>query len=95
VYTEGGAEGEVAAAWRETLGERMLVVLRDEAIEAGWFGPIVVDRVRPRIGDVVAVAREPVAVFQRDVDPLQAGLLGHHGSLTEAEQLIPLIQIRR
>jgi predicted AlkP superfamily pyrophosphatase or phosphodiesterase len=95
VYTDAGADGDVAAAWRETLGDRMLVVLRDEAIEAGWFGPVVTDRVRPRIGDVVAVARAEVAVFQREVDPLQAGLVGHHGSLTETEQLVPLIQIRR
>ena len=73
----------------------MVVVERDQAILAGWFGPKVLDRVRPRIGDVMAVAREPVAVFQRDVDPLQAGLVGHHGSLTLVEQLVPFIQISR
>jgi predicted AlkP superfamily pyrophosphatase or phosphodiesterase len=95
VYTDVGAQEEVLATWREVLGDRMLVVPRDQAIEAGWFGPKVLDRVRPRIGDVMAVAREPVAVFQREVDPLQAGLIGHHGSLTLVEQLVPFIQIRR
>jgi len=95
VYATPGAQDEVLAAWRETLGDRMLVVTRDEAIREGWFGPVVSGWVRPRIGDVVAVAREPVAVFQRDVDPLQASLVGHHGSLTTVEQLVPLIQVRR
>jgi hypothetical protein len=33
--------------------------------------------------------------FQREVDPLQAGLVGHHGSLTEVEQLVPFIVVRR
>jgi hypothetical protein len=95
VYVEEGAKGDVLAAWRETLEDRMLVVPGEEAIESGWFGPIVADHVRPRIGDVMAVAREAVAVFQRDVDPLQASLIGHHGSLTAVEQLVPFIQVRR
>jgi hypothetical protein len=95
VYVEPGAGGEVLAAWSETLDGRMLVVTGEEAIDRGWFGPTVADRVRPRIGDVMAVARDAVAVFQRDVDPLQAGLIGHHGSLTPAEQLVPFLQVRR
>jgi predicted AlkP superfamily pyrophosphatase or phosphodiesterase len=95
VYTSPGAHQDVLATWREVLGDRMAVVERDQAIQAGWFGPKVLDRVRPRIGDVMAVARQPVAVFQREVDPLQAGLVGHHGSLTLVEQLVPFIQIRR
>jgi hypothetical protein len=95
VYTSPGAHDDVLATWREVLGDRMAVVAREQAIEAGWFGPKVLDWVWPRIGDVMAVAREPVAVFQREVDPLQAGLVGHHGSLTLAEQLVPFIQIRK
>jgi hypothetical protein len=54
----------------------------------------VLDRVRPRIGDVVAAARDAVGVFQREVDPLQASLVGHHGSLTRVEQLVPFLLIR-
>ena len=95
VYAIPGAHEGVLATWREVLGDRRAVVERDQAIQAGWFGPKVLDRVRPRIGDLMAVARESVAVFQREVDPLQAGLIGHHGSLTRAEQLVPFIQIRR
>jgi len=61
---------------------------------AGWFGPSVRDEVRGRIGDLVMAAVEAVGVFQRDVDPLQSSLVGHHGSMTPVEQLVPWIVVR-
>jgi hypothetical protein len=94
VHVEPGAAADVLAAWSETLGDRMWVVLGREAIERGWFGPRVLDHVLPRIGDVVAAARAPVGIFQRDVDALQAGLIGHHGSMTAAEQQVPFLVFR-
>jgi hypothetical protein len=95
VYARPGAESDVLAAWGEVLGDRMWIVSREQAIGDGWFGPGVPDRVRPRIGDVIAAAREPVAVVQRESDGLMAALIGHHGSLTPAEQLVPLLVVRR
>jgi hypothetical protein len=89
VLAVDGAERDVLAIWQDEFGDRMWVVSRDEAIDAGWFGPVVVDRARRRIGDVVAAARGRIGVFQREVDPLQAMLVGHHGSLTDAERLVP------
>jgi len=55
----------------------------------------VLDRVRPRIGDVVAAAREAVGVFDRTTYPGEAAMLGHHGSMTLAEQVVPLLLLRR
>jgi hypothetical protein len=94
VYARDGAGDGVLAAWRDTLGDRMWVRSRDEAIGEGWFGPRVLDRVRPRIGDVVAAAFGPVGAFQKSVDPFQWGLVGHHGSMTPEEQLVPLLEFR-
>jgi predicted AlkP superfamily pyrophosphatase or phosphodiesterase len=91
VYAADGAADGVLAAWRETLADRAWVVSRDEAIAAGWFGEHVSDRVRPRIGDVVAAARGSAAVVRRTVEPLESSLIGHHGSLTAAEQRVPLL----
>jgi hypothetical protein len=91
VYTEDGAQDPVLAAWREILGERAWVVSREEAIAAGWFGERVTDNVRPRIGDVVAAARGTAALVRRNVEPLESSLIGHHGSLTSAEQRVPLL----
>jgi predicted AlkP superfamily pyrophosphatase or phosphodiesterase len=93
VYCVPGSVDDVLATWRERLGDRMWIVPGDQAIDAGWFGPRVEDRVRPRIGDVIAAAHAAVGVFQREVDPLQAMLVGHHGSMTSAEQLVPLLRI--
>ncbi|MDT5092316.1 MAG: hypothetical protein QOH60_1679 [Mycobacterium sp.] len=91
VYAAEGAADAVLAAWRETLGGHAWVVSRDEAIEAGWFGERVDDKVRPRIGDVVAAARGSAAMVRRTVEPIESSLIGQHGSLTTAEQLIPLL----
>jgi len=91
VHTVPGAEAEVLAAWAEILGDRMWVWSREEAIATGAFGPTVTLAARERIGDVVAAARDAVGVVERDVDPAQARLVGHHGSFTEAEQLVPLL----
>jgi hypothetical protein len=94
VYVRAGARDDVAAAWRATLGDRAWVVTRDEAIAAGWFGPRISDDVRTRIGDVVAAARGAAALLRRTVEPLESGLIGHHGSLTTAEQRVPLLLAR-
>jgi hypothetical protein len=91
VYTAAGAEGDVLAAWRETLADRAWTVSREEAIAAGWFGARVADGVRSRIGDVVAAARGSAAIVRSRVEPIESALIGHHGSLTSAEQSVPLL----
>ena len=95
VHTQKGAADDVLAAWRALLGHAMWVLPGEEAVAAGWFGPEVSDDARARIGDVVAAAFGPVGVVQRDVDPTQAVLTGHHGSMTSAEQLVPFLELRR
>jgi hypothetical protein len=91
VYAEDGAADDVLAAWRATLADRAWVVPRDEAIAAGWFGARVADGMRSRIGDVVAAARGTSVVVRRTVEPIESSLVGHHGSLTTAEQRVPLL----
>lgn len=91
VYTAAGAADDVLAAWRGTLADSAWVLSRDEAIAAGWFGAQVRDGVRARIGDVVAAARGSAAMLRRTAEPLESALVGHHGSLTSAEQKIPLL----
>ena len=94
VYAETGAADDVAAAWRELLGADFTVASRAEAVGWGWFGPRVTARVAPRIGDVVVVANTDRAVIRSGGEPLQSHLVGHHGSLTSAEMLVPLYTIR-
>ena len=63
---------------------------RDEAIAAGWFGPVA-DWARPRIGDVVVAVLSDLALVASHRHPAEARLVGHHGSVTAAEQLVPLV----
>jgi hypothetical protein len=91
VYAEAGAANDVLSSWRDKLGDRAWVVAGDDAIEAGWFGARVADDVRPRIGDVVAAARGSAGMIRRTVEPIESSLIGHHGSLTSAEQRVPLL----
>ena len=91
LYCEPGAAADVAATWRERLRGRMTVLLREEAVEAGWFGPVA-DHVLPRIGDVVAAATAPVSVHDSRVQrALLMDLVGMHGALTDEEVRVPLL----
>ncbi|GAA2711593.1 MULTISPECIES: nucleotide pyrophosphatase/phosphodiesterase family protein [Streptomyces] len=97
VYAVPGAAADVLAVWREVLGEQMWVAGRDEAIEAGWFGPPgagVDDRVHARIGDVVAAARDDIAIVATETEPNESTMVGLHGSMTPVEQLVPLLEVR-
>jgi hypothetical protein len=90
VYTEPGATDEVLAAWRELVGDRAWIHTRDEAIAAGWFGPVE-RHIRDRIGDIIVAARTNFAVVRSKAAPKLSRLIGHHGSLTTDEQLVPLL----
>jgi hypothetical protein len=88
VYAVPGAAPSVLAAWREILGARAWVASRDEAIAAGWFGEVA-GHLTARIGDVVAAPAGPWAVVATRTEPHESALVGMHGSLTTADQLVP------
>jgi hypothetical protein len=90
VYVRPGAAPDVLAAWQEILGERAWVTSRDEAIKDGWFGPPD-EAMTARIGDVVAAATGTSAIVASQAEPKETALLGMHGSLTSAEQLVPML----
>ncbi|MFD7393465.1 alkaline phosphatase family protein [Streptomyces virginiae] len=96
VYAVPGAQADVLTVWREVLGDRFWVASREEALELGWFGaPGECDeRVLGRIGDVVAAAQADVAITASRNEPNESALTGMHGSMTAAEQLVPLLEIR-
>jgi hypothetical protein len=89
-YARPGAQADVLAAWREVLGARAWVASRDEAIADGWFGPVD-PALAPRIGDVVAAPAGPWAIVAERAEPRESAMIGMHGSLTSADQLVPLL----
>jgi Type I phosphodiesterase / nucleotide pyrophosphatase len=90
VYAQPGAAKDVLAAWQDALGERAWVVSRDQAVADGWFGPVE-PAMTARIGDVVAAAAGTNAIVATQAEPRESALSGMHGSLTSAEQLVPLL----
>jgi Type I phosphodiesterase / nucleotide pyrophosphatase len=92
VYAKPGAAADVLAAWAEVVGDRAWVLPRDEAISAGWFGPVD-PALAGRIGDVVAAPAGPFAIIASKAERLESSLIGMHGSLTSADQLVPLLRL--
>lgn len=90
VYTRAGAAADVAAAWSALLGDRAWVARRDEAVAAGLFGAVA-DWVAPRLGDVVVVPGEGVALVAPGAEPAESALVGMHGGLTPDEVEVPLL----
>lgn len=90
---EPGAAEEVAARWHGAVGDRAEVVLRDDAIRAGWFGPEVSESARRLLGDVLVAMRRGTVVHRR-VDPRGGRHRGQHGSLTVEELEVPLLLLR-
>ncbi|WP_420124453.1 alkaline phosphatase family protein [Nakamurella sp.] len=89
--TSADAAAELAGQVSHWVGERAEVRTRAAAIEQGWFGPVD-PRVRGRIGDVVVAGREPFTLIDsRTASRHVLSLVGQHGSLTPAEQLVPLL----
>ena len=92
VVRPGADVPALVEAWRTRYGKKAYVASRDEAVAAGWFGAVD-DRVLPRIGDVVVVARGSWAFNDdRELDPRKEPkrMIGQHGALTDDEVFVPL-----
>ncbi|WP_434619376.1 alkaline phosphatase family protein [Arthrobacter sp. A5] len=88
-----GALERLVAAWLKRYGKQAWVLTREQAVQAGYFGPVRPE-VSGRIGDVLIAAREPVAFFDlRRVRSSAMDVVGQHGSLTKAEREVPLLRI--
>ncbi|WP_247829166.1 alkaline phosphatase family protein [Arthrobacter antioxidans] len=90
-----GERDALALRWHEAFGSRAWVLTRDEAVAGGYFGSVR-DDVLPRIGDLLVLAREGIALIDgRRVQPTAFEMVGQHGSLTRAERDVPLITLAR
>jgi predicted AlkP superfamily pyrophosphatase or phosphodiesterase len=77
----------------ERHGDTGWIVGQEQLLDEHWFGPVVTEESRARLGDVALVAREPVAyVDVDDTGPFE--LIARHGSVTSAEMRVPLLVAR-
>lgn len=91
-YAEPGQAAQVALRWRQRLEGLATVLTRDEVIEGPLMGHAD-DWVRDRIGDVIAIARDEVALVS-SIDPRASALYGQHGGASDAEIRIPCLVFR-
>jgi hypothetical protein len=93
LYTQPGARDDVIAAWRAVLGDGAWVVAREEAVAAGWFGPVPEEHLA-RVGDVVVACHGRNVVVATRSEPLfVAQMVAFHGSYTAAEMRVPLLVV--
>jgi predicted AlkP superfamily pyrophosphatase or phosphodiesterase len=93
-YCAGGQAPAVAARLTTAFADRAWVRTKEQAVAEGWFGAVD-DRVSGRIGDVIVAAADLFTfVDSRTAAPSELKLIGQHGSLTEEEQLVPLLEFR-
>lgn len=84
----------VYARWLAAEGERSWVMTRQQAVDAGLFGATVDPEVVPRIGDVMVAARAQIAYYDdREADKRPQNMIGQHGSLTDAERMVPVVRL--
>ncbi|MDS2171975.1 alkaline phosphatase family protein [Nesterenkonia sp. CL21] len=92
-HASAAVRRQVHEVWEERFGDQAWIATRDEAVDAGWFGPVE-DRVRPRIGDLLVAVHGPIALYhvaRTGPDPLT--MVGQHGSLTDVEVKVPLLSL--
>lgn len=89
----GGDRTALAERWHAAFGTRAWVLTREQAVAQGYFGSVA-DDVLPRIGHLIVLAREGIALLDgRRVQPAAFEVVGQHGSLTRAEREIPLLTV--
>lgn len=91
-----GAAEELGERMRVLMGERALVLTRDQVLASGLLGPAgtaIPAHVRGRIADVLVLARGRWGVddFSRRPETARS-MIGVHGSLTSAEAVVPLLR---
>ncbi len=86
-----GSAHKTRNTWRTELGERALVLTKEEAIAGGLFGAVTKSAAK-WMGDLVVAMTGTDLIADSNSAPAQSlRLLGVHGSLTAAEVEIPLL----
>ena len=92
-YAIGATDGHIGHVKDFYFDDAAWTVSRAQAVDENWFGPLS-PHFANRIGDVIAAARGTSGVIRSVAESFLSGLIGQHGSLTPAEQLVPLLITR-
>ena len=88
---QGAGIEAIAQSWRATLGEKVDVFTRSQAVKAELFGPVVSLDSKDRMGDLIVIARDGLVLVDPAREALESAMVGHHGALTDSERFVPLM----
>lgn len=96
LYLAEGADSQAALdeavkRWKETLGQKVSLFTRDQAIKAGLFGSDVSLDAADRMGDFIAIAQGGVVLLDPERADKEGAMVGHHGGNSEIESSVPLL----
>lgn len=82
---------ETASLWQEYLKEKALVLTREEAISSNLFGSKVSEDSIDRMGEIIAIARNGLALLDIERAEKEGAMVGHHGGDSEIESQVGLL----
>lgn len=91
VYIDVARHDRVLERWRDRLGDSYTVLSKAEAIAGGLFGDVMLSQAEGRVGDLIVVPNGAGGIIRSEVEPAASRWQGHHGALTDADQLVPLL----
>lgn len=93
-HTKPGEDTAFEAMFQDRLGERFILMRRDDAIDMGLFGPVelITDASRDRMGDFFALSRGRWSIYASDTEE-GVSLQSMHGGITTAESIVPFIVV--
>lgn len=91
LYLSDAAEqGRFKELLDSQLGDSCYILEPKQLVESGWWGELPDARYLP---DLLVLARKSVALYHRDFAKKKSLLMvGHHGSITDAELSVPLMK---
>ncbi|MFK0086973.1 alkaline phosphatase family protein [Pseudomonas sp. NPDC090755] len=86
-------QDRVHERWQNRLGDDYRVLSKAQAIAAGLFGDVLLSQAEARIGDLIVVPTGAGGIIRSEVEKHASQWRGHHGALTDEDQLVPLLMI--
>lgn len=92
LYTHEHQQDRVHERWQNHLGDAYRVLSKAQAIGTGLFGDVMLSQAEARIGDLIVIPTGAGGIIRSVVEKHPSQWRGHHGALTDADQVVPLLR---
>ncbi|MDD1016348.1 alkaline phosphatase family protein [Pseudomonas sp. TNT2022 ID1025] len=91
LYTHESQQDRVHQRWQNRLGDNYQVLSKGQAIAKGLFGDVLLSQAEARIGDLIVIPTGAGGIIRSEVEKHASQWRGHHGALTDEDQVGPLL----